>query len=134
VFKCFYSWWWASPSYSYILSSDCNDTLIVGEKSRMNIRAMKTNLIHFELISRLKINFHKSLLRVRRDYSHPFSFSFIRYVCLVYVHPNFFLEFIYKTLLIKTQEIKKNVLALDQDQSMKDPWSICVSYTNNTTN
>lgn len=62
---------------------------------------------------------------VRCDHSHPFSF--IPYVYLVYVHPNFFLESIYKTLLIKTQEIKKKVLAriscstLGLDQSMKDP-------------
>jgi hypothetical protein len=39
-----------------------NDTLIVGEKSWANIRVLKANLMLFELISGLKVNFHKSML------------------------------------------------------------------------
>ncbi|MCI01257.1 cytochrome P450 [Trifolium medium] len=39
-----------------------DDTLIVGEKSWANIRVLKANLILFESISGLKVNFHKSLL------------------------------------------------------------------------
>ncbi|MCH84310.1 cysteine-rich receptor-like protein kinase, partial [Trifolium medium] len=39
-----------------------DDTLIVGEKSWANIRVLKANFILFELISGLKVNFHKSLL------------------------------------------------------------------------
>jgi hypothetical protein len=39
-----------------------DDTLIVGEKSWANIRAIKAVLILFELISGLKVNFHKSML------------------------------------------------------------------------
>ncbi|MCI46389.1 putative non-LTR retroelement reverse transcriptase, partial [Trifolium medium] len=39
-----------------------DDTLIVSEKSWANVRVLKANLILFELISRMKVNFHKSLL------------------------------------------------------------------------
>jgi hypothetical protein len=39
-----------------------DDTLLVGEKSWANIRVLKAMLILFELISGLKVNFHKSLL------------------------------------------------------------------------
>ncbi|MCH96748.1 cysteine-rich receptor-like protein kinase, partial [Trifolium medium] len=39
-----------------------DDTLIVGEKSWANIRAIKAILILFELVSGLKVNFHKSML------------------------------------------------------------------------
>ncbi|PNY08829.1 cysteine-rich receptor-like protein kinase [Trifolium pratense] len=39
-----------------------DDTLIVGEKSWANIRVLKANLTLFELISGLKVNFHKSIL------------------------------------------------------------------------
>ncbi|PNX77892.1 ribonuclease H, partial [Trifolium pratense] len=39
-----------------------NDTLIVGEESWANIRDLKANLMLFELISGLKVNFHKSML------------------------------------------------------------------------
>jgi hypothetical protein len=39
-----------------------DDTLIVGEKSWANIRVLKANLMLFELISGLKVNFHKSML------------------------------------------------------------------------
>ncbi|MCH80340.1 cysteine-rich receptor-like protein kinase [Trifolium medium] len=39
-----------------------DDTLLVGEKSWANIRVLKAILILFELISGLKVNFHKSLL------------------------------------------------------------------------
>ncbi|PNY13834.1 cysteine-rich receptor-like protein kinase [Trifolium pratense] len=39
-----------------------DDTLIVGEKSWANIRAIKALLILFELVSGLKVNFHKSML------------------------------------------------------------------------
>ncbi|XP_058775322.1 uncharacterized protein LOC131649585 [Vicia villosa] len=42
-----------------------DDTIIVGKKSWKNIWAIKANLQLFELISRLKVNFHKSsLIRV----------------------------------------------------------------------
>jgi len=36
--------------------------MILGDKSRVNIRAVKVNLILFEIISSLKVNFHKRLL------------------------------------------------------------------------
>jgi hypothetical protein len=39
-----------------------NDTLLVGTKSWANIRALKAVLLLFEVISRLKVNFHKSRL------------------------------------------------------------------------
>jgi hypothetical protein len=39
-----------------------DDTLIVGERGWGNVRALKVNLILFELISGLKVKFHKSLL------------------------------------------------------------------------
>jgi hypothetical protein len=39
-----------------------DDTLIVGENSWANIRVLKVNLVMFQLISGLKVNFHKSLL------------------------------------------------------------------------
>ncbi|GAU32797.1 hypothetical protein TSUD_152460 [Trifolium subterraneum] len=39
-----------------------DDTLILGERSWANIRVLKANLILFELISGLKVNFHRSLL------------------------------------------------------------------------
>lgn len=39
-----------------------DDTLIVGRKSWVNIRAIKVNLILFEIILSLKVNFHKRLL------------------------------------------------------------------------
>lgn len=39
-----------------------DDTLIVGERSWGNVKALKANLILFELISRLKLNFHRSSL------------------------------------------------------------------------
>jgi hypothetical protein len=38
------------------------DTLLLSEKSWENVRAMKANLILFEVISGLKVNFQKSLL------------------------------------------------------------------------
>jgi hypothetical protein len=41
-----------------------NDTLILGEKKWGNIRTLKETLILFELISGLRVNFHKSLLVV----------------------------------------------------------------------
>ncbi|KAK2400530.1 hypothetical protein QL285_050224 [Trifolium repens] len=39
-----------------------DDTLIIVEKSWANIRTIKIVLLHFELMSDLKVNFHKSLL------------------------------------------------------------------------
>jgi len=39
-----------------------DDTLIVGEKSWLNVRSMRTVLLLFEEISGLKVNFNKSLL------------------------------------------------------------------------
>ena len=39
-----------------------NDTLLVGVKIWANIRALKVVLILFEVIPRLKFNFHKSML------------------------------------------------------------------------
>ena len=36
-----------------------DDTLLVGEKSWANIRALKAVLILFEAVSWLKVNFHK---------------------------------------------------------------------------
>nr|ABN05720.1 RNA-directed DNA polymerase (Reverse transcriptase) [Medicago truncatula] len=39
-----------------------DDTLLLGEKSWANVRALRTVLILFEAVSGLKINFHKSLL------------------------------------------------------------------------
>ncbi|MCI08826.1 RNA-directed DNA polymerase (Reverse transcriptase) [Trifolium medium] len=39
-----------------------DDTLMVDEKSWGNIRVLKAMLIQFELISDLKVNFHKSVL------------------------------------------------------------------------
>jgi hypothetical protein len=39
-----------------------DDTLIVGEKSCANIRAIKALLILFELVYGLKVNFHVSML------------------------------------------------------------------------
>jgi hypothetical protein len=37
-----------------------DDTVIMGEKSWTNIRALKTNLILFEVISELKVDFNKT--------------------------------------------------------------------------
>jgi hypothetical protein len=39
-------------------------TLIIGRKGWGNIRIIKVNLMSFELMSELKVNFHKSLLIV----------------------------------------------------------------------
>jgi hypothetical protein len=39
-----------------------NDTLFIGKDSWGNNRAIKANLLLFEMISSLKVNFHKSLL------------------------------------------------------------------------
>ena len=39
-----------------------DDTLIIGEKSWLNVRSMQTVLLLFEEISGLKVNFHKSML------------------------------------------------------------------------
>nr|XP_012570218.1 uncharacterized protein LOC105851898 [Cicer arietinum] len=39
-----------------------DDTLIMGEKRWVNIRAIKANLLRFELQIGLKVNFHESML------------------------------------------------------------------------
>jgi len=39
-----------------------DDTLLVGNKSWANVRALRAALINFESMSGLKVNFHKSLL------------------------------------------------------------------------
>ena len=39
-----------------------DDTLIIGEKSWRNVRSMRAVLLLFEEISRLKVNFNKSML------------------------------------------------------------------------
>lgn len=39
-----------------------DDTLLIGEKSRANVRALKKVLLIFEKIYGLKINFHKSMV------------------------------------------------------------------------
>ncbi|KEH38027.1 hypothetical protein MTR_2g056180 [Medicago truncatula] len=39
-----------------------DDTLLIGDRSWANIRALKTLLILFEATSGLKVNFHKSML------------------------------------------------------------------------
>jgi len=39
-----------------------DDTLIIGEKSWMNVCSMRTVLLLFEEVSGLKVNFHKSML------------------------------------------------------------------------
>jgi len=39
-----------------------DDTLIIGEKSRLNVRSMRAVLLIFEEVSGLKVNFHKSML------------------------------------------------------------------------
>lgn len=39
-----------------------DDTLIIGEKSWLNVRSMRAVLLLFEEVSGLKVNFHKSLL------------------------------------------------------------------------
>jgi hypothetical protein len=39
-----------------------DDTLLVGEKSWANVRALRAVLVLFELMSGLKVNFHKSML------------------------------------------------------------------------
>jgi len=39
-----------------------DDTLLVGDKSWANIRALKAVLIMFEAVSGLKVNFHLSVL------------------------------------------------------------------------
>jgi hypothetical protein len=39
-----------------------DDTLLVGEKSWANVRALRAVLVLFELLSGLKVNFHKSML------------------------------------------------------------------------
>jgi len=39
-----------------------DDTLIIGEKSWLNVRSMQVVLLLFEKVSGLKVNFHKSML------------------------------------------------------------------------
>ena len=39
-----------------------DDTLIIGEKSWLNVRTMRSVLLLFEELSGLKVNFHKSML------------------------------------------------------------------------
>jgi len=39
-----------------------DDTLIIGEKSWLNVRSMRPVLLIFEQVSGLKVNFHKSLI------------------------------------------------------------------------
>ena len=39
-----------------------DDTLIIGEKSWLNVRSMRAVLLLFEEVSGLKVNFHKSML------------------------------------------------------------------------
>jgi len=39
-----------------------DDTLIIGEKSWLNVRTMRLVLLLFEELSGLKVNFHKSML------------------------------------------------------------------------
>jgi len=39
-----------------------DDTLIIGEKSCSNVRSMRAVLLIFEVVSGLKVNFHKSML------------------------------------------------------------------------
>jgi len=39
-----------------------DDTLLIGVKSWANVRAMKAVLLLFEVVSRLEVNFHKSML------------------------------------------------------------------------
>jgi len=39
-----------------------DDTLLLGVKSWANVRAMKAVMLLFESVSRLKVNFHKSML------------------------------------------------------------------------
>jgi len=39
-----------------------DDTLIIGEKSWLNVRSIRAVLLLFEEISGLKVNFHKSML------------------------------------------------------------------------
>jgi len=39
-----------------------DDTLIIGEKSWLNVRSMRDVLFLFEEVSGLKVNFHKSML------------------------------------------------------------------------
>jgi len=39
-----------------------DDTLIIGEKSWLNVRSMRVVLLLFEEVSGLKVNFHKSML------------------------------------------------------------------------
>jgi len=45
---------------TYLQSAD--DTLIIGEKSWLNVRTMRLVLLLFEKVSGLKVNFHKSML------------------------------------------------------------------------
>jgi len=45
---------------SHLQSAD--DTLLLGEKSWANVRALRAVLILFEAVSRLKVNFHKNTL------------------------------------------------------------------------
>jgi len=39
-----------------------DDTLLIGEKSWLNVRSMRVVLLIFEQVSGLKVNFHKSLI------------------------------------------------------------------------
>jgi len=39
-----------------------DDTLIIGEKCWLNVRAMMAVLLLFEEVSGLRVNFHKSML------------------------------------------------------------------------
>jgi len=50
----------ASVSVSH--SQFVDDTLLVGVKSWANVRALKADLLLFEAISGLKVNFHKSMM------------------------------------------------------------------------
>jgi len=47
-------------SMSHLQFAD--ETLLIGVKSWANVRAMKAILLLFEVVSRLKVNFHKSML------------------------------------------------------------------------
>ena len=65
-------WWGADMYHGYGVGNGsdvrvthlqfADDTLIIGEKSWLNVRTMRAVLLLFEEISGLKVNFHKSML------------------------------------------------------------------------
>ncbi|KEH17754.1 transmembrane protein, putative [Medicago truncatula] len=54
----------AHASLSVTLLQFADDTLLIGEKSSANVRALKRVMLLFEKISRLNVNFHKSLFGI----------------------------------------------------------------------